>query len=158
MRFRTWLVLWSLAAVLCGAPLPARAADLRQAGEPPAPGQGEPFEPAPADLRYPSLFPQAPGVGEAFRHIDVSLRQQQLVAYEGKTPVRAFAVSTGALDTPTPAGHYTIQQKYSRIDLIGESYYYHDVPHVMLLARPFYIHAAPWRDEFGVAASRGWLM
>jgi lipoprotein-anchoring transpeptidase ErfK/SrfK len=25
----------------------------------------------------------------------------------------------------------------------------------MLLAKPFYIHAAPWRKEFGVATSRG---
>jgi len=25
----------------------------------------------------------------------------------------------------------------------------------MLLAKPFYIHSAPWRKEFGVAASRG---
>jgi len=146
MRFRLLLAIWVLIGLLGRAPSVALAAPARQGEEPPAP---------PGGFRYPSLFPPAPSVGEGGRHIEVSLTQQQLVAYEGKTPVRAFAVATGAPGTPTPVGHYTIQQKYPKIDLIGSDYYYHDVPYVMLLARPFYLHAAPWRKEFGVATSRG---
>jgi hypothetical protein len=147
MRFRLLLTIWLVAVLLGRVPPPVNAAVPRQAEEPP-PAQ-------PSGFRYPSLFPLAPSVGETFRHIEVSLKQQQLVAYEGKTPVRAFAVSTGAPGTPTPVGHYVIQQKYPKIDLIGTDYYYHDVPYVMLLARPFYIHSASWRKEFGVPASRG---
>ena len=137
MRFRLLLTLWVLAVLLGRMPSLARAAPLRQAEGPPPT--------LPNGFRYPSLFPQAPSVGEAFRHVEVSLKEQQLIAYEGKTPVRAFAVSTGGPGTPTPVGHYTIQQKYPQIDLIGGDYYYHDVPYVMLLDQPFYIHAAPWR-------------
>ncbi len=147
MRFRLLLALWVLIGLLSAVPSVALAAPSRWAEDPPtAP---------PGGLRYPSLFQQDPSVGEGARRIEVGLKQQQLVAYIGKTPVRAFAVSTGAPGTPTPVGHYTIQQKYPAIDLIGPDYYYHDVPYVMLLARPFYIHAAPWRKEFGVASSRG---
>ena len=147
MRYRLLLAVWVLAVLLGSVPPPARAALPRQAAEaPPA---------LAANFRYPSLFPQAPGVGATSRHIEVTLNQQQLVAYEGKTPVRAFAVSTGALATPTPVGHYTIQQKYPKIDLIGKDYYYHDVLYVMLLSKPYYIHSAPWRKEFGVQASHG---
>jgi hypothetical protein len=146
MRFRLLLVAWVLAVLLGRVPSPASAALPRLADEPPA---------VTVEFRYPSLFPQAPGVGGADRHIEVGLKEQQLIAYEGKTPVRAFAVSTGAPGTPTPISHYTILDKYPKIDLIGPDYYYHDVPYVMLLGKPFYIHSASWRKEFGVAASRG---
>ncbi len=105
--------------------------------------------------RYPSLFPAAPTVGAATRHIVVDLSEQQLIAFEGDTPVRAFPVSTGDAAHPTIVGRFAIQHKYERIDLIGADYYYHDVPHVMAFARPFYIHAAPWRAEFGAPVSRG---
>jgi hypothetical protein len=147
MRFRLLLAMWVLVALWGRVPPSAFAAQVRQADGPPPE--------LPGGFRYPSLFPQAPSVGETGRHIEVSLKEQQLVAYDGKTPVRAFAVSTGAFGTPTPVGHYTIQQKYPKIDLIGPDYYYHDVLYVMLLTKPFYIHSAPWRKEFGVAASRG---
>ncbi len=107
------------------------------------------------EFRYPSLFPLAPTVGTPAHRIDVNLTDQQLIAFEGPTPVRAFDVATGDYEHPTPTGHYTIRDKYNQIDLIGRDYYYHDVPYVMLLIRPFYIHSAPWRAEFGVATSRG---
>ena len=105
--------------------------------------------------RYPSLFPPAPTVGTATRRIVVDLSGQQLIAFEGDTPIRAFPVSTGDAAHPTIVGRFAIQHKYERIDLIGADYYYHDVPHVMAFARPFYIHAAPWRAEFGAPVSRG---
>ncbi len=151
MRFRelvrVLLTTWVLVALLGAVPLPALAAPPRQGDEPP---------PAlPGGFRYPSLFPQAPIVGEGVRHSEVSLKQQQIIVFEGKTPVRAFAVSTGAPGTPTPVGRYTISQKYLTIDLIGPDYYYHDVPYVMAIGKPYYIHSAPWRNEFGVPASRG---
>jgi len=144
LPFRFLLAVALLPALLM-APLPAQGA---------APGTGQ-AAPAPNQSPYPSLFPPAPTVGGPARRIEVSLTNQQLVAFEGNTPVRAFDVSTGDAQHPTPVGHFTIQRKFERIDLIGRDYYYHDVPDVMLLARPFYIHAAPWRSEFGVPASRG---
>lgn len=97
----------------------------------------------------------APAVGLPARRIEVSLKEQQLIAFEGITPVRAFDVSTGDAQHPTLVGHFAIEKKFDRIDLIGRDYYYHDVPYVMQFRRPFYIHAAPWRAEFGAPASRG---
>jgi lipoprotein-anchoring transpeptidase ErfK/SrfK len=107
------------------------------------------------EFRHPSLFPPAPGVGAPVRRIDVDVSAQELVAFEGLTPVRAFQISTGDAQHPTLIGSFSIQRKYARIDLVGRDYYYHDVPYVMMFAKPFYVHAAPWRAEFGVAASRG---
>ncbi|MGH2524850.1 MAG: L,D-transpeptidase [Anaerolineales bacterium] len=122
-------------------------------------GFGRPVQAAPAspsvEFRYPSLFPPAPTVGIIEPRIAVDLSQQQLIAFEGMTPVRAFAVSTGDWEHPTIVGQYSVQWKRERIDLIGSDYYYHDVPYVMMFAKPFYIHAAPWRAEFGVATSHG---
>jgi hypothetical protein len=140
------LIAVMILAVLQGVPPPLAQGAGPGAGEPP---------PLPGQSVYPSLFPPAPSVGGPARRIEVSLTDQQLVAFEGSTPVRAFDVSTGDAAHPTPVGRYTIKQKYARIDLIGRDYYYHDVPDVMLLARPFYIHAAPWRSEFGLPTSRG---
>jgi len=109
----------------------------------------------PADFRYPSLFPPAPTVGVPVHRIVVDLSEQQLVAFEGPTPVRAFAVSTGDWEHPTIVGEYSVQWKRDRIDLIGPDWYFHDVPYVMMFAKPFYLHAAPWRAEFGVPNSHG---
>jgi lipoprotein-anchoring transpeptidase ErfK/SrfK len=147
LRFRLLFAVIGLALIVGVPPSVARGA---------APGAGEPPPaPPPNQSLYPSLFPPAPAVGGPARRIVVSLTDQQLAAFEGPTPVRAFDVSTGDALHPTPVGRYTIQHKYAHIDLIGRDYYYHDVPDVMLLARPFYIHAAPWRAEFGLPISRG---
>lgn len=137
---------WGLALALTG--LVLSLAPGRVLAAPPA------TERAP-DFRYPSLFPPAPTVGAPQRRIAVDLSDQQLIAFEGQTPVRAFPVSTGDWEHPTIVGDYSVQWKREQIDLIGPDYYYHDVPHVMMFAKPFYIHAAPWRTEFGVANSRG---
>lgn len=106
-------------------------------------------------FRYPSLFPPAPTVGQPARRIEVDLSEQQLVAFEGATPVRAFATATGDWEHPTLVGDFSVQWKRERIDLIGPDWYYHDVPSVMMFATPFYIHAAPWRPEFGARTSHG---
>lgn len=113
-----------------------------------------PASPAPNGL-YPSLFPPAPTVGLAPPRITVDLSQQQLIAFEGMTPVRAFAVATGDYDHPTIVGEYSVQWKREEIDLIGPDWYFKDVPYVMMFAKPFYIHAAPWRLEFGKPDSHG---
>ena len=144
---RRWLLILTLSVAALGGDLrPAHA------GGGLAPGAGAAHSVA---FRHPSLFPAAPTVGAAPRRIVVDLSEQQLVAFEGGTPVRAFPVSTGDAAHPTIVGQFSIQHKYERIDLIGSDYYYRDVPYVMAFARPFYIHAAPWRAEFGVRASRG---
>lgn len=139
------IFMWALASP------PAARAAVPARDTPPLTGQ----TPRPPGEPYPSLFPRAPTVGASPRHIRVDLSEQQLIAFEGIAPVRAFPVSTGDATHPTIVGRYTIQWKREVIDLIGPDWYYHDVPYVMMFATPFYIHAAPWRAEFGVPTSRG---
>jgi lipoprotein-anchoring transpeptidase ErfK/SrfK len=121
----------------------------------PRPARADSPAPLTPDFRYPSLFPPAPTVGPAPRRITVDLSRQELIAFEGMTPVRAFAVSTGDYDHPTIVGEYAVQWKRDRIDLIGPDWYFQNVPYVMMFAKPFYIHAAPWRAEFGKPDSHG---
>lgn len=89
------------------------------------------------------------------KSIEVDLSEQRLTAWEGARPVRSLVVSTGDDAHPTVRGRFKIKEKYDKIDMIGRDYYYRDVPYVMMYARPFYVHAAPWRAQFGVPASRG---
>ena len=149
VKMRRALLLTYVLVLSLGAS-PALAADRRPPGGSGRPGAGEPAQPL-----YPSLFPPAPSVGPHQRRIVVDLSEQQLTAFEGATPVRAFLVATGDWQHPTLVGHFSVQWKRERIDLIGPDYYYHDVPYVMMFAKPFYIHAAPWRAEFGTPTSRG---
>jgi len=124
----------------------------------PLQARAESQSPLPAVAPYflqPSLFPSAPTVGPALPRITVDLSQQQLIAFEGMTPVRAFAVATGDYNHPTIVGEYSVQWKREKIDLIGPDWYFKDVPYVMMFAKPFYIHAAPWRPEFGRPDSHG---
>jgi len=148
------IVVVTLFALTVGAPSHlVEASAARRPGADVPPGSSEPA--FPPDFLYPSLFPPAPFVGPRTRRIQVDLSEQQLVASEGLTPVRAFAVATGDWAHPTIVGRYAVQWKRERIDLIGPDYYYRDVPYVMMFARPFYIHAAPWRAEFGAPTSHG---
>lgn len=119
------------------------------------PAQADVQPPLATSLLHPSLFPPAPTVGPAASRITVDLSQQELIAFEGMTPVRAFAVATGDYDHPTIVGEYSVQWKREKIDLIGPDWYFKDVPYVMMFAKPFYIHAAPWRPEFGKPDSHG---
>ena len=89
------------------------------------------------------------------KRIEVDISQQRLVAWEGDQRVRVLVVSTGDEDHPTVRGEFKIKQKFEQIDLIGQDYYYRNVPYVMMYSRPFYIHAAPWRTRFGTRSSRG---
>jgi hypothetical protein len=154
MRRWIWLTMvFSTTLALFGADLRlARAAEIRapQRGSASRAGSATPTE-----FRYPSLFPSAPTTGPLTHRIVVDLSEQQLIAFEGLTPVRAFPISSGDEEHPTLVGRFSIRQKYEQIDLIGRDYYYRDVPYVMAFARPFYIHAAPWQAEFGAPGSRG---
>ncbi len=140
MRLRRLFGLWSVVmAVTLAAPGLALAA-----------GHGNHDQPLP--LGRPTPVPVAKA---APRTIEVDLSEQRLIALEGSTLVRILSVSTGDDEHPTIRGEFKIKQKYEKIDLIGRDYYYHDVPYVMMFSRPFYIHAAPWREKFGVPQSHG---
>jgi hypothetical protein len=98
--------------------------------------------------------------------IDINVRNQTLIAYEGTKPVYATLVSTGeaGLDDPattkaTKRGIFRIHTKYltSTMDsrVVGEEFELRDVPYVQYFTEGYALHAAYWHDVFGQPKSHG---
>ncbi len=103
--------------------------------------------------------------------IDVSIRDQYLVAYEGQRPVFVTLISAGRGglgkkgDTnpdgeKTVRGTFMIHEKTISGTMDGDedradSYELQDVPHVQYFHRGFALHGAYWHDEFGKKRSHG---
>jgi lipoprotein-anchoring transpeptidase ErfK/SrfK len=89
------------------------------------------------------------------RWIEVDVTRQRLIAWEGKTWVEAFIVSTGKSSTPTPIGTYSIYTKQATARMQGDGYDISDVPHVMYFTGGFGFHGAYWHNSFGTPVSHG---
>jgi lipoprotein-anchoring transpeptidase ErfK/SrfK len=99
--------------------------------------------------------------------IDVSIRQQTLVAYEGRKAVYATLVSTGrgGLGDPdkvpaTVRGTFMIHTKHVTSTMDGEddvtdSFELRDVPFVQYFHRGYALHGTYWHDDFGKIRSHG---
>jgi lipoprotein-anchoring transpeptidase ErfK/SrfK len=98
--------------------------------------------------------------------VDVSVSQQQIIAYEGQRAVYVAPVSTGAggladpeLTTATKRGVFTIKSKHLTATMTGaqaeEEYELADVPYVQYFEAGYALHAAYWHDEFGRPRSHG---
>jgi lipoprotein-anchoring transpeptidase ErfK/SrfK len=121
--------------------------------ETPEPPTATPEPPAlPADAPVSVINPTGSS-GE--RWIDVDLSHQQLVAYEGDTPVYWVTVSTGLPGTPTVTGQYRIYVKYPAQTMSGPGYYLPDVPYVMYFYLGYGIHGTYWHNNFGQPMSHG---
>ncbi len=113
----------------------------------------------------PTARPRQAQAGEKW--IDVNLKTQTLVAYEGDTPVYATLVSTGrhneqdpSLDFRTPPGVYRIRDKHLATTMDGDvtndgPYSIEDVPWVQYFKGSFALHGAFWHDDFGHVHSHG---
>jgi lipoprotein-anchoring transpeptidase ErfK/SrfK len=111
--------------------------------------------PAPRDL----------AAGEKW--IDVNLKSQTLVAYEGDKPVFATAVSTGKEDKEdkekdhhTPPGIFRIREKHIAATMDGDvasdgPYSIEDVPWIMYFNASYALHGAFWHNNFGRQQSHG---
>ena len=72
-----------------------------------------------APLAEPPAIPaDAPDTG---RWIDVNLREQVAVAYEGRTPVRMALVATGRPGWDTPIGRFTIGRRMAKDTMDGST-------------------------------------
>ena len=98
------------------------------------------------------------------RWIDVDLRAQVLVAYEGPRPVFATLVSTGRGDgdTATRTGVHRIWVKLVASDMSnierddGTSHYsMQDVPYVQFFDEGIGLHGTYWHNDFGRTHSHG---
>lgn len=99
--------------------------------------------------------------------IDVNVRTQALVAYEGDKPVFATAVSTGKEDKTdkdkdhhTPPGTFRIREKHVAATMDGDvasdgPYSIEDVPWIMYFNGSYALHGAFWHNNFGRMQSHG---
>ena len=103
---------------------------------------------------------------DTLRWIDISVKEQTMVAYRGEKPVYATLVSTGsgAMGDPetthaTPRGLFAIFSKHVSTkmsgDEIGAEYLIDDVPYVQYFHKGYALHGAFWHDNFGRVQSHG---
>lgn len=124
-------------------PTMGRAQDLN----PPATA---PSRPRPAASPTPTGWPLRPG-----RWIRVDLSDQELIAYEGETPILRTKVSTGRARTPTVVGTFRIYLKRRTQTMTGPGYRLPDVPYVMYFHRGYALHGTYWHNNFGRPMSHG---
>jgi lipoprotein-anchoring transpeptidase ErfK/SrfK len=119
------------------------------------------------DLIVPPPITRPAKVGAGEKWIDVNLKTQTLVAYEGDLAVYATLVSTGRMneqdptqDFRTPPGLYRIRDKHLATTMDGDvtndgPYSIEDVPWVQYFKGSFALHGAFWHDDFGHVHSHG---
>ncbi len=87
--------------------------------------------------------------------IDVNLKTQHLVAYEGNAVAQQFDVTSGTPKNPTPTGVFQLFAKVKSERMRGDiglptQYDIKNVPWTMYFAGGGYaIHGAPWRNVYG---------
>jgi len=109
-----------------------------------------------------------PSVAEGNRKwIDVSIRHQYLIAYEGTKAVYVTLVSTGIAGLADPEkapatvrGTYMIHTKHIASTMdddedVADSYSLRDVPFVQYFHKGYALNGAYWHDEFGKVRSHG---
>lgn len=103
---------------------------------------------------------------EGKKWIDISIKKQLLVAYEGRRPVFATLVSTGrgGMGDPettlaTPRGVFHIKAKHVSGTMDGtpgvDSYDLRDVPYIQYFHEGYALHGAFWHNDFGKVRSHG---
>ena len=102
--------------------------------------------------RYPTLTE---------RWIEVDLKEQLAIAYEGVIPVRVFVISSGVADSPTVTGAFRIWVKIVMQDMrggsraAGDAYHVTEVRNVQYFHEDYGFHGTYWHTNFGTPMSRG---
>jgi len=100
------------------------------------------------------------GVGRTGRWVEVLLRHQTLVAYEGSRPVFATLVSTGRWHHQSPRGLFRVRTKVAMAAMnnrkgAGELYRVDDVPWIQYFHEGYALHGTYWHNGFGQPRSHG---
>jgi lipoprotein-anchoring transpeptidase ErfK/SrfK len=89
------------------------------------------------------------------RWIEVNVKTQRVIAWEGKRWVNAMIVSTGKASTPTVTGVFDVYDRYEVARMQGDDYDIPDVPYVMYFSGGYGFHGAYWHNRFGTPVSHG---
>jgi hypothetical protein len=103
---------------------------------------------------------------ESRKWIDISIKGQTLVAYEGARAVYVALASTGIGEMTDPAktfatirGVFTVKSKHTTATMTGsaqaDDYEIADVPYVQYFHEGYALHGAFWHDAFGRTQSHG---
>lgn len=109
---------------------------------------------------YPSVLGLVQTQTGEEKWIEIDLTKQTLFAYEGKTKVYEFLISSGKW-APTPTGEFRIWSKFRYSTMIGgdkaAGTYYNlpNVPYVLYFHNGFALHGAYWHNNFGRRMSHG---
>jgi lipoprotein-anchoring transpeptidase ErfK/SrfK len=108
----------------------------------------------------PGPAPEKLAAGEKW--IDVNLKRQTLVAFEGDRAVFATIVSSGRPTHETITGTFRIRDKHVAATMDGDAdtvsdgpYSIQDVPYIQYFSGSYALHGAFWHDEFGHVKSHG---
>lgn len=98
---------------------------------------------------------------ETEKWIQVDLSEQRVVAWEGKTPVKTFIISSGRAATPTVTGVFRLWAKVAAQNMAGGSkedgtyYFLRNVQWVQYFYRDYSFHGTYWHNNFGHPMSHG---
>ncbi len=99
-------------------------------------------------------------LGEHDKWIDVNLKRQVLVAFEGTTPVFVTLFSSGRNEHETPPGSFRIREKHIAATMDADTaadgpYSIEDVPYIQYFNGGYALHGAFWHAVFGNVKSHG---
>jgi hypothetical protein len=103
-------------------------------------------------------------LGDKEKWIDVNLRRQTLVAFEGTSPVFATIFSSGRNEHETSPGSFRIKAKHISATMDGDPdadtatdgpYSIEDVPYIQYFNAGYALHGAFWHASFGAVKSHG---
>jgi len=101
-------------------------------------------------------------LGEHEKWVDVNLKRQTLVAFEGLTPVYATIFSSGRNEHETTPGSFRIREKHISATMDGDAdkaadgpYSIEDVPYIEYFNGSYALHGAFWHAAFGNVKSHG---
>jgi hypothetical protein len=101
-------------------------------------------------------------LAENEKWIDVNLKKQTLVAFEGAKPVYATVFSSGRNEHETVTGTFRIWAKHVTTTMDADSdiasdgpYSIEDVPYVEYFSGSYALHGAFWHSSFGYVKSHG---
>lgn len=112
-------------------------------------------EPIPPTRALPPPAVKSSSGSGGVKWIEVDLSDQMLYAWEGKTLVASFLVSTGAAPYRTITGSYPIYEKHIKANMWGPGYFFPDVPYTMYFHKGYGIHGTYWHNNFGTPMSHG---
>lgn len=116
--------------------------------------KGEHFRPITAE-ELTQISPGVPG-----KRIEVDLKRQRIIAYEGSQPVFTARTATGYFPGDTPQGEYRIERKqptrHMASDLEGNEFDLPGVPWVCYISwTGVSLHGTYWHNNYGTPQSHG---